>query len=326
MGRRQTATPLDLFHQSRTLREAVAEAKQIIADAVAAYRPAKLFAGFSGGHDSLVATHLASTHPLFAGAFHANTGIGVEETRQFARDTARRFGWPFFEYRSPVTYRSLVLRFGFPGPAGHGLMYSRLKERAIRLLEREHRPKVCVVCGEPPKGHGGVSVPGKRRKREHDHDYDGVPILLVAGGRQQESVRRMGTAEPHHRDRDRLRTWCNPIVTWSTEERNAYIDARGLPRNPVVGKLCMSGECLCGAFAKPGELVEVARHFPETAAQIRALEEEARAAGVHCVWGTRPPKKCDGGGSEPPADEPGLFSLCWSCGNKYEEAADEASR
>lgn len=41
----------------------------------------------------------------------------------------------------------------------------------------------------------------------------------------------------------------------------------------------MSGECLCGAFAKPGELDEIGYWFPETKAEIEALEIEVRAAG-----------------------------------------------
>jgi hypothetical protein len=75
----------------------------------------------------------------------------------------------------------------------------------------------------------------------------------------------------------------------------------------------MSGECLCGAFAKPGELEMIRFFFPDTAAEIDELERKAKAAKKHCVWGTRPPRKpkgatrdtwlcfCDG---TPHADDP----------------------
>ena len=53
----------------------------------------------------------------------------------------------------------------------------------------------------------------------------------------------------------------------------------------------MSGECLCGAFAKPGEIKQIETVSPPAAEQIHALEAKAKRAGVHCVWGTRPPRE-----------------------------------
>ncbi len=79
--------------------------------------------------------------------------------------------------------------------------------------------------------------------------------------------------------------WVAPLLNWSHEDKHAYLDAHLLPRNPVVEKLCMSGECLCGAFARKGELDEIAFWYPETAARIRALEVRAAEAGVPCRWG-----------------------------------------
>ena len=53
----------------------------------------------------------------------------------------------------------------------------------------------------------------------------------------------------------------------------------------------MSGECLCGSFAKPGEREELAFWFPDFESQLRQLE--TRVAGVpgipehrqHWGWG-----------------------------------------
>lgn len=50
------------------------------------YEPSAVYGLFSGGHDSLCSTHIASTMPNFKGVVHANTGIGIEETREFVRD------------------------------------------------------------------------------------------------------------------------------------------------------------------------------------------------------------------------------------------------
>ncbi|MFE3583727.1 hypothetical protein [Streptomyces vinaceus] len=67
----------------------------------------------------------------------------------------------------------------------------------------------------------------------------------------------------------------------------------------------MSGECLCGAYAKPGELDEIEFFYPETAAKLRALEEQASEAGIPaCKWGQKAP----GDGSTSAAGR-----LCSSC-------------
>ena len=257
----------------------VREGLDILAGAVERYRPVKVFALFSGGHDSLCSTHLASRSPRFDGCVHIDTGIGIEQTRAFVRDTCERHGWPLREYRPPMSHEEIVLRWGFPGPAGHSLVYSRLKERCLRQLVRE--TKTC------------------RRDR----------VLLVSGIRRQESRRRMGYVEPVQADGARV--WVAPLLNWSHEAKHAYLNAHRLPRNPVVEKLCMSGECLCGAFARKGELDEIAFWYPETAARIRALEARAAEAGVPCRWGQPPAAgKRSGKRSAPPP----TVGLCWSCG------------
>lgn len=64
---------------------------------------------------------------------HCNTGIGVEATRDFVRETCRTLRCPLIEYKAtenvdgngrsdPQIYERMVLDFGFPGPTkfGHG--------------------------------------------------------------------------------------------------------------------------------------------------------------------------------------------------------------
>jgi 3'-phosphoadenosine 5'-phosphosulfate sulfotransferase (PAPS reductase)/FAD synthetase len=144
------------------------------------HRPNKVLGLFSGGHDSLCACHMASTVPPFDGCVHVNTGIGVEATREFVRSTCRQNGWPLLEYHPPVSYEEIVLRWGFPGPAGHTLVYNRLKERCLRQLVRDHKaaPQDC--------------------------------ILLVSGVRRQESRWRMGFVQPIQQEGARV--WVTPLA------------------------------------------------------------------------------------------------------------------
>jgi hypothetical protein len=77
----------------------------------------------------------------------------------------------------------------------------------------------------------------------------------------------------------------------------------------------MSGECLCGAFARKGELDEIASWYPQAAARIRAVETKAAEAGVPCRWGRRP---SNGERTEVVPQ----VGLCWSCAAKKDIEGD----
>lgn len=264
--------------EGQSLEAAEADGRRILDRVVAEYQPAVVFAGFSGGHDSLVAAHFASQHPSFTGCLHINTGIGIEQTRQFVRDTCAEHDWLLKEYHPPVSYEEIVLKWGFPGPKGHTIIYNRLKERCLRQWTREY----------------------KRFWKDR--------VVVVTGVRRAESRRRMGTLTEINRDGARV--WCAPIINWTAKHKAEYIAKHGLKTNPVVALLCMSGECLCGAFAKPGEREEIELWFPDAAAEISRIEALAREAGVHAVWGTPPPRR--------EKTEKASMALCHSCEAKKE--------
>lgn len=236
----------------------IAQSMEIIEDARHAHgNMTHLFGLFSSGNDSACSTHLASTHPAFTSAVMIDTTIAIPEAQEHGRRVARAFGWNLKEYRAPVPYREIVLKHGFPGPGGHLFMYTRLKERCVQFLVRDHKQK------------------WKDR------------IGLVTGVRLSESARRMGHIEPV--TRKGAQVWMSPILHWNEDDKIEYMRRHSLPRNPVTDKMCMSGECLCGAFARTSELVELEHAYPAMHARIIALQAEAEAAGVHAKWGTRPP-------------------------------------
>lgn len=255
--------------------------RKIVESAVDEHNPSGVFGLFSGGHDSLCATYMASQHPLFKGAVHINTGIGVEDTREYVRKTCKEYGWPLIEIHAKEDcgqdYDELVKEFGFPGPPHHGKMYNRLKERGLRKLKRDYKT--------------------------HHRDR----LVLVSGCREEESVRRMGTTEPIQPDG--VFVWCAAIHYWPKALREQFIEAAGIPRNPVVANLGMSGECLCGAFARHGELDLIEKHYPDVAARIRKLEKEVQACGFKWGWEGRPPESQIGWHEQ--EEEAGM--LCWSC-------------
>lgn len=206
-----------------------------------------------------VAFAWATSRGVEMGAAHIKTGTGIPETTEYVQRVCGEYGWPLKVYEPPVPYEQIVVEYGFPGPGQHGLMYRRLKERALRQLVREHKEEV--------------------RDR----------VMLVTGVRSEESVRRMRHVE--RVQREGAQVWAANIWNWSKLDCNRLIAERGLARNPVVDLLHMSGECLCGAFARPGEIEEIEQWFPKHAEWLHELEEKVRARGLAgCVWGKRPPR------------------------------------
>jgi 3'-phosphoadenosine 5'-phosphosulfate sulfotransferase (PAPS reductase)/FAD synthetase len=207
---------------------------KLMDEAVETYGVSKFFALFSGGHDSLCATHIAMQHPLCNDVVHINTGIGVEVTRQFVRDVCKAQGWNLIEIRAKEDcgqdYEELVVQHGFPGPFMHNKMYCRLKERCLNFLMRHYTEK-------------------KQR------------VGFISGVRSDESARRMRHVERlQHEGR---KVWVAVCHDWTKQRQAEYMAEHNLPRNPVKEKMCMSGECLCGAFAQKNELNEWLFHFPD---------------------------------------------------------------
>lgn len=255
----------------RDLDEQIARARQILRDAIAEYRPVAVFAGFSGGGDSMVSTHFAMGEVGHCTALHLNTGIGIEKTRAFARATAKDRGWSFHEERTGESFEDLVLGKvrtkdgtkqpypgGFPGPPFHPTMYRRLKERPLNEVQRQ------------AKG-------GRRRGC----------ILVVTGIRGDESRVRSGYKRAVSKDPSYARIWVSPFY-WATHDHfRAYRERFELPVNPVTTILGFSGECLCGSFADRGELLRIRMVEPETADHIEDLERRAEEAGF--PWGYEDP-------------------------------------
>ena len=214
---------------------------------------------FSGGNDSTVLAHMMRHRAQYA--IHANTTIGIEATRQFVRDTCQAWGLELIERTAPVSYRDLVLERGFPGPAMHFKMFSRLKERPLDEARRE-------------------LITDRRRQR----------VLFIAGRRRAESKRRTNIPLM---ETDGTAIWASPLAMWTKEDMGVYRaiadrDGDPVPFNSVSDAIGMSGECLCGAFAQEGELERIRLWYPDTAAEIDQLEADVRAAGHKepwCRWG-----------------------------------------
>lgn len=200
---------------------------------------------YSGGNDSTTLAHLFRAQASVA--IHANTGIGIRETREFVRRTCDTWGLPLIE-KTPEpqnSYRSYVLQHGFPGPGQHYRMYQRLKERCLRQARRE------------------LVTNGHRQR-----------VIFLAGRRRSESARRSQIVASERVDSV---IWVSPMVLWTKLDLNTYrLMAGDVPVNEVSELIHMSGECLCGSFAEKHELDMVGDYFPTVREEIEALEDEIR--------------------------------------------------
>ncbi|GDY76185.1 hypothetical protein SAV31267_056700 [Streptomyces avermitilis] len=248
--------------EAMTLDEAIARSFAIY-DRVLAVFPVVATVGlFSGGNDSVVVNHLFR-HRVDAIA-HVNTGTGIPETTQHVRDVVAAWGLRLHELHPRHSYRDLVLGNvlatrgknigrpvwkGFPGPAGHSVMYRRLKDEPLQRLRGQ--------------------IIGKRGRSRN--------VVYLGGMRWAETDRRFRNAEEV--DREGALIWVSPIVHWTDAHMREYrarhrctlphehaehhlCTPDALPLNEVTVHLHMSGECLCGAFARPGELDEIEYFYP----------------------------------------------------------------
>lgn len=216
-----------------------------------------VLAGFTGGSDSLVLVHLLSELKIPFRPFFCNTGIGVFEQWEFIRQYCKDNQWDLIEqnvvYR---TYKQMVLLNGFPGPAMHRIMYQNLKEKSIVFINNQHNKKA----------------------------------LILTGVRLSESERRKINITDEVQTNNKLGiTWVSPIMNWDDDDKNEYLEERKIKKSTVSECLGLSGECLCGAYAKKGELQKLKEFYPATYKVIADLEETLFKIGYTWGWEDKPP-------------------------------------
>jgi 3'-phosphoadenosine 5'-phosphosulfate sulfotransferase (PAPS reductase)/FAD synthetase len=280
-------------YASERVEKMLENGRKIMRDAIEEYKPVAIFAGFSGGNDSVVVTHFACTE-FGAAAIHCNTLIGIEESHEHARTTAARYGWHYMEkaampYGPPkkhkagprkgmdydlttlptggwqdgeTAYEEFCFNFGMPGPGQHPRMYQRLKERLFFRFRKEAKQ-------------------GKNRLST---------VMFVTGIRHDESSRRAGYQRAVQKQGGSI--WVNPFYWQDKVDFELYRDEYGLPRNPVSDIVGISGECLCGTMGSRDELDLFDRVNPSVRPYINSLEDKCESLGLPCKWATRPPKPC----------------------------------
>lgn len=236
---------------------------QFLREALAKHNPEHIIILWSGGGDSTVTVDVTQRwiehdevqvpHKVVS----IDTLLTHDHWRDFVESVATKWGLPhqIYENPDPDWYERQVLENGFPyNPnAQHPILFSRLKERAIRVVVREHKD------------------PDNRFSR----------VLFVSGVRKFESERRKRTLHSPH-SRVGSAAFVNPLFWWPDQKTALYRVERELVRNPFKEKTGGSGDCYCigAGHCTISELR--AAGAPRLADRLERLEEKVRP--IH-GWG-----------------------------------------
>lgn len=202
-----------------------------------------IYALYSGGKDSSTVAHYLASRNQLAAVVTLGTGISAPGWFDFVHQTARDQGWPHEHYDTPISFEALVEKLGFPGPKAHTIFMNQLKGRALRAFKKRH-----------------------------------PTAILASGIRRQESKRRMGSAQEYSLF-ENVPVWA-PLINWTDAEVWAYVKKHALQRSPCYGVLGLSGDCLCGAYARPDERALIAAAYPDIETRLVAMER-----GQEKPWG-----------------------------------------
>jgi len=196
---------------------------------------------FSGGKDSLVATHYAFRHFPIDFVLYLDTNSGLPENWEYVKSVCDAQGWPLQIEKSPTNLEEFVEKYGFPGPSIHSWAYRYFKERQLERIGREYSN-----------------------------------VIYYSGVRSAESDRRSRNVSGKYKQ-TRGWAWVSPIHDFTDDACHRYIENNNLNVNPLYETIGRSGDCYCGAYAhRHTELGELKEYHPEHYEFLMELERKAQ--------------------------------------------------
>jgi 3'-phosphoadenosine 5'-phosphosulfate sulfotransferase (PAPS reductase)/FAD synthetase len=195
---------------------------------------------FSGGKDSLIATHYAFRHFPIDFVMYLDTNSGLPENLDYVKSVCDAQDWPLQIEKSPTNLREFVKKYGFPGPSIHSWAYRYFKERQLERVAKQYSN-----------------------------------VIYYSGVRSAESERRFRNVEGKYNESRRW-SWVNPIHHFTDDQCANYIEHFSLHVNPSYQTIGRSGDCYCGAYAhRHTELGELKEFYPHHYDFLMELESEA---------------------------------------------------
>jgi phosphoadenosine phosphosulfate reductase len=191
--------------QGRGLRGSIASAEAIVRDALARFPRLALACSF-GAPSGMALLDLMLRLERTVPVYYLDTGLLFPETYALIERVARRYAIVPHPVRTELSLDAQALAHG-------EALWARDPDRCCALRKVEPQ-------------------------RVFLRDYDG----WMSGVRRVDSAARRA-AEPFEADGDGL-TKVNPLFDWSDDELWAYVDARGVPVNPLHGDGYRSVGCM----------------------------------------------------------------------------------
>lgn len=232
------------------------------------YDPYIKIALVSGGDDSMTLIEVIRMIGSVDYVVHVDTTTGLQATQEHVYNYCNVNRLPLLIARTPEeTFEEIALEYGFPGPGQHGRMYIRLKERALRVVQRSFqlefsfcrlkssdspaakRKTPLIYHPDYPDNDALVIRKGKRR------------IMYFTGARKDESIRRMGTVKEVNKEGNQI--WVNLIHNFTKSDIYHIQQQNKVVRNPASILIDRSGECNDGSFGTNTELQLMTALFPK---------------------------------------------------------------
>jgi len=196
---------------------------------------------FSGGRDSLTATHytlsaLEGVGGIESRVVFVDTTVSLPGVRDYVEETCRRLGWPLTVLHPKQSFWTLVEKKGMP----------RMRKRWC-----------CYFLKLQP-------LYDYIKRLEH-------PRAFVTGLRREESRRRRDFTQWFWHKQGRFFNYA-PIISWTKRDVNAYIRRHNLPVNPIYRLIDSSGECICGVYTSKRALKIIRGRFPKFFRRFVELE------------------------------------------------------
>jgi 3'-phosphoadenosine 5'-phosphosulfate sulfotransferase (PAPS reductase)/FAD synthetase len=213
---------------------------------------------FSGGKDSLVATHFMMSELADANiekhVVFADTGIMLPIAEEFVRDTCISFGWNL----------TVVQGHFFEKAQKNGM--PRMRHRWC-----------CFACKVDPMQKFIRTLPSQRAE--------------VTGLRRSESFRRAKLPQVYHKRK--VPSWAYaPIIAWNERQVLRYIRENELPMPPHY-RLGLRETCMCGVYSNRKQMEILKAQFPDLWQKILTLEASFRKGGAAFYFRNKPVKAAD---------------------------------
>lgn len=218
----------------------------------------KVFVLFSGGKDSSAA--LAYTQEILArwtphveiDAVFADTTIGLPDSEKFIQDFCGLLRVPLHVVHPAhdQDYFTLARKWGVPRPRARWCCY-HLKIKPLKEFLQNYEAYVVVD--------------GIRRKESQKRSS--YPVIYV---------------HPH------FGLVAHPIIDWTSEDVDKYLESKGLPINPAYTFGFSSWECWCGVFKRKGEFEKLKEVEPEFFLKLAKLESEFKSGYAYAYFNGKP--------------------------------------